>query len=677
MALIVKDRVQEISTTVGTGTLTLGGAVLGFQSFAAIGNGNTTYYAISDPVTGDWEVGIGTYTSSGTTLSRDTVLSSSTGASPVSFVAGTKNVFCTYPSERAVYLDSAGSYPVQNTFNTLNVTTATITAGTVSTTPTSGTDIANKTYVDNLVAAGTHFHEPVRVESPINLNATYNNGTAGVGATLTNAGTQVALVIDGVTVSVADRVLVYEQTNQTQNGVYVVTDVGSGATNWVLTRASDADTYVVDSPNGLSEGSTFFVQEGTTGAGETYTCNTSGVITFGTTNITFAQISSAQIYSAGTGLTLSGTQFSITNTAVTPASYGTASSVGTFTVNAQGQLTNAVDTPIAIGAAAVSGLAASATTDTTNASNITSGSLGTSRLSGSYTGITGVGALAAGSLATGFTAVSAPLGGTGQTSYAVGDILYADTTTSLAKLADVAVGNALISGGIAAAPTYGKIGLATHVSGTLPVASGGTGQTSLTANNVILGNDTSSVNFVAPGSNGNVLTSNGTTWTSAAAAGGFPAGTAMLFVQTSAPTGWTKSTTHDNKALRVVSGTASSGGTVAFTTAFASQAVNGTNADTTATNQSFTLTSTEIPSHSHGPPQGTNMTGYMGYLSAGGTILASGSAARVNNVLVTQSGLTGGGGSHNHTQNAHTHTFTGTAINLAVQYVDVIIATKD
>jgi hypothetical protein len=497
MALIVKDRVQEISTTVGTGTLTLGGAVLGFQSFAAIGNANTTYYAIVDPITYDWEVGIGTYTSSGTTLSRDTVLSSSTGASLVSFVAGTKNVFCTYPSERAVYLDSAGSYPVQNTFNTLNVTTATITAGTVSTTPTSGTDIANKTYVDNLVAAGTHFHEPVRVESPINLNATYNNGTAGVGATLTNAGTQVALVIDGVTVSVADRVLVYEQTNQTQNGVYVVTDVGSGATNWVLTRASDADTYVVDSPNGLSEGSTFFVQEGTTGAGETYTCNTSGVITFGTTNITFAQISSAQIYSAGTGLSLSGTQFSIANTTVTPASYGTASSVGTFTVNAQGQLTNAVDTPIAIGAAAVSGLAASATTDTTNANNITSGSLGTSRLSGSYTGITGVGALAAGSLATGFTAVSAPLGGTGQTSYTVGDILFADTGTSLAKLADVAVGNVLISGGIGSAPSYGKIGLATHVDGTLPVANGGTGITSFGAGIATFLGTPSSANLAA------------------------------------------------------------------------------------------------------------------------------------------------------------------------------------
>jgi hypothetical protein len=113
--------------------------------------------------------------------------------------------------------------------------------------------------------------------------------------------------------------------------------------------------------------------------------------------------------------------------------------------------------------------------------------------------------------------LAATSGGTGQSSYTVGDLVYASTTTALSKLADVATGNALISGGVGVAPSYGKIGLTTHVSGTLPVANGGTGTTALTANNVILGNNTSAVQFVAPGTAGNVLTSNGTTWTSAAA----------------------------------------------------------------------------------------------------------------------------------------------------------------
>jgi hypothetical protein len=178
-------------------------------------------------------------------------------------------------------------------------------------TPTLSTDAVTKAYVDTLVASGIHYHAPVRVESPTNLNATYNNGTAGVGATLTNAGTQAALVIDGVTVSVNDRVLIYAQTNQTQNGVYVVTTVGSGSTNWVLTRATDADEYGLASASTLGEGSTVYVTAGTTGAGEAYVCNTTGTITFGTTNITFAQISSAQIYSAGTALSLTGTQFAV------------------------------------------------------------------------------------------------------------------------------------------------------------------------------------------------------------------------------------------------------------------------------------------------------------------------------------------------------------------------------
>jgi len=103
MALIVKDRVKETTTTTGTGTVTLAGAASGFQAFSVIGDGNTTYYVIQDTAAGDWEVGIGTYTLSGTTLSRDTVLSSSNSGSLVNFGAGDKDVFVAYPSEGALF----------------------------------------------------------------------------------------------------------------------------------------------------------------------------------------------------------------------------------------------------------------------------------------------------------------------------------------------------------------------------------------------------------------------------------------------------------------------------------------------------------------------------------------------------------------------------------------------
>jgi hypothetical protein len=364
MALVVKDRVKETTTTTGTGTITLAGASQGFQSFSVIGNGNTTYYTIVDPATGDWEVGVGTYTSSGTTLSRTTVLESSNAGSLVPFGSGTKDVFVTYPAERAVYLDTAGSAVTVLDVGTLgtstaNITTANITSGTVSTTPTSSTDIANKTYVDNLVASGTSYHTPVKYEVPNttgNLNALYNNGTGGVGATLTNNGTLAAFAPDGPTASVNDRILIYNQTNAYENGVYEVTTVGSGSVAWVLTRTADADSYGLKDPNALGNGDAFFVTSGNTGAGETYICNTTGVITFGTTAITFAQISAAQVYSAGTGISLSpATTINIANTGVSASTYGSASAVPVFAVNAQGQITSVTNTNIAISGSAVSG----------------------------------------------------------------------------------------------------------------------------------------------------------------------------------------------------------------------------------------------------------------------------------------------------------------------------------
>lgn len=364
MALVLKDRVKQTAAAPGTGTITLGATSAGFQAFSAIGNGNVTYFAIVDPVSGDWEVNYGTYTSSGTTLSRNaTPLSSSNGGALVNFT-GAVDVFVTYPSENAVWQDTSGVV-VQQSFGAITATSAALTTGTVSTTPAANTDIANKSYVDGLVTQGISYHEPVFVESPNtagNLNALYNQpGGAGngVGATLTNNGTKAALTVDGVLMTVGKRVLVYNQTNAFENGVYTVTTVGTpdpGGTNWVLTRATDADTYGLRDPDALGYNDAFFVTNGDTGAGETYVCNTTGVITFGSTNITFAQISSAQIYNAGTGLNLSpATTFNISTTGVTAATYGSASVVPVFAVNAQGQLTSVTNTNIAINGSAVTG----------------------------------------------------------------------------------------------------------------------------------------------------------------------------------------------------------------------------------------------------------------------------------------------------------------------------------
>lgn len=222
-------------------------------------------------------------------------------------------------------------------------------------------------------------------------------------------------------------------------------------------------------------------------------------------------------------------------------------------------------------------------------------------------------------------------------------------------------------------------GNASNVTGTVAIANGGTGATNAVTARLNLGAGTGngSVTSVATGTglSGGPITTTGTvslantavtagsytyasitvdsqgrltSASSGASPSAFPSGTAMMFVQTAAPTGWTKSTTHDNKALRVVSGTASSGGSVAFTTAFAS----GLSAGAT------TLTIAQIPSHSHTAATSTNLNQSTLYMQYSLKNAADGGTWTSN--------ATGGGASHNHS-----------LPSFAVQYVDVIIATKN
>jgi hypothetical protein len=161
MALVLKDRVRVTSSTTGTGTFTLGSAASGFQDFSVIGDGNTTYYTIQNSGDNTWEVGIGTYTASGTTLSRDTVLESSNSGSLVNFAAGTKDVFVTYPAEKGLYLDASNNAIGLGTPASATLTNATglpLTTGVTGTLPVAngGTNLTTYTQGDIVYASATN-----------------------------------------------------------------------------------------------------------------------------------------------------------------------------------------------------------------------------------------------------------------------------------------------------------------------------------------------------------------------------------------------------------------------------------------------------------------------------------------------------------------------------------------
>ena len=554
-----------------------------------------------------------------------------------------------------------------------SATLAGLTTVTLTQDPVSALQASTKQYVDNQVATVSNqtFHTASAAASTANLTATYNNGTAGVGATLTNSGVQAAFVIDGYTASLGDRILIKDQTTNAQNGIYTVTTLGTILTNWVLTRATDFNA-TGSGPNYIETGASTFVTSGTVNASTGWVLTTTGTITVGTTSLTFAQTSSSSSVTVTSPLLKTGSVISLQTVPTTLGGTGLATltaynvllgnGTGNVTFAAPGTtgyplLSTGASSNPAFGqlslTAGVTGTLPVANGGTGTATAFTVGSVVFAGASGVYTQnnanffwdntnkFLGIGTLAptahltilstaggtvpSGTLPTGtdlyvvgadsgqtritqdsfasyvaftgrradgtaaspsavqsgevisqftgrgygasqwaaastgllqiqaegnFTNTSNPTsvsilttpsasvtaveafrfgpagqfgiggatygasgyvftsggasaaptwsqvslsagvtgtlpatnGGTGQSSYAVGDLLYADTTTSLAKLADIATGNVLLSGGVSTAPAWGKVSLTTAVSGILPLANGGT-NANLTASN--------------------------------------------------------------------------------------------------------------------------------------------------------------------------------------------------
>ena len=182
MALVLKDRIKETTTTTGTGTYTLAGAVTGFEAFSQIGNGNTTYYACTDGT--DFEIGIGTYTASGTTLARTTILQSSNSDSAVNWTSGTRTIFCTLPAEKMSFLDASGNL---------------VAANASALTALNGSNIASGTVPVARIDTGTSANKIVILDGSARLPAVDGSQLTNLPSTGATAGFAVAMAITVLT----------------------------------------------------------------------------------------------------------------------------------------------------------------------------------------------------------------------------------------------------------------------------------------------------------------------------------------------------------------------------------------------------------------------------------------------------------------------------------------------
>ena len=339
MALVLADRVKETTTTTGTGTVTLAGAVTGYQSFSAVGNGNTTYYTIAGQGTSEWEVGIGTYTSSGTTLSRTTVLASSNAGSLVNFSAGTKDVFVTYPAEKSVNIDASTNVDLGanslNNVNHLGVNTTTVPDILLRAfgDNNSGSRIAVRGYSSDANSSSmrvTKFRGTYAApQAPQSGDSLGKFEIGGYGTTSSSGYPQTSL--EG---------LATEAWGATARGTKAVIKVTPNTTTTQVTAVTiNQDSTAVFAntvtANGvLLTGNTGTVTSVAATAGTGISVTGSPITGSGTLNITNTAPDQTVAISSGTGISVTGTypNFTVTNTS--PSSGGTVTSVATAgTVN--------------------------------------------------------------------------------------------------------------------------------------------------------------------------------------------------------------------------------------------------------------------------------------------------------------------------------------------------------
>ena len=462
---------------------------------------------------------------------------------------------------------SAGGAPFALKGANTDITSVTLTSGTITTAPTSSNDIANKSYVDSL-ATGINFHAACNYATTAALAAnTYNNGTGGVGATLT-ANANGTLTIDGYTFVAGDvgkRILVKDESAGANNGAYTLTQAGTASLPYILTRATDFDT-AGSGVDQIDQGDFFLVISGTDNANTSWVQQTPLPITVGTTALVFLEFAAVQTYTAGTGLSLITNQFSITNIG-TAGTYGSATQTPVLTTNAQGQVTGVTNTTITPAVGSITGLATGVATFLATPTS--------ANLAAAVTDETGTGALVFATSPTFVTPIlGVPQSGdfsigtftwptfnqntTGTASNVTGIVAVVNggtgtTTPSLVAGANVSITGAwpnqtinssnpggTVTSVAASVPSFLSISgspitssgtLAITYSGTaLPIANGGTGQTTASAafnalspitttGDLIIGNGGGGATRLAIGANNYVLTSNGTTAVWAVASG--------------------------------------------------------------------------------------------------------------------------------------------------------------